>query len=326
MTTRAFVTGSTGFVGLNLVQRLVADGWDVTALHRATSDLTILKTFDARRETGEITDAASLHAAIPEGCDVVYHVAGNTSLWRRRDAEQSRDNVDGTRNVVDACLARGVRRLVVTSSISAYGRVSGTIDESTPSLAAESWINYQRTKYQAEQIARAAVARGLEVVILQPGGIIGRYDLHSWGRMFFLVRDGKVNRLPAGVRTFAHVREVVSAHVAAAHRGENGGAYLLAGANASLLDVVREVSRLLGRPAPVREAPTAFVKVAAQVANLASYVTGREPALTPEMADAFGRTLVTTSAKARRDLGYRVESLETMLADCHAWLVATGRI
>jgi len=161
MSRTAFVTGGTGFVGLNLVQQLMAGDWDVTALHRTSSDLTYLKRFNPRLAVGEITDPASLMAALPQGTDTVFHVAGNTNMWRKRNAQQTRDNVEGTRNVVEACLARGVRRLIVTSSISAYGGVSGAVTEETPSLAAQSWVNYEKTKWQAQELALSAVPRGL---------------------------------------------------------------------------------------------------------------------------------------------------------------------
>ena len=96
MTRTAFVTGATGFVGLNLVQQLMVQGWDVTALHRASSDLSFLKRFNPRLAIGEITAPDSLLLAIPQGCDTVFHVAGNTNMWRQRNAEQTRDNVAGS--------------------------------------------------------------------------------------------------------------------------------------------------------------------------------------------------------------------------------------
>ena len=322
----AFVTGGTGFVGLNLVQRLVAEGWDVTALHRASSDLRYLGRLRARRAAGDVTDAAAVRAALPKACDTVFHVAGNTNLWRRRNAEQTRDNVEGTRNVVEACIAKGVRRLVVTSSISAYGPVSGAVTEDTPSRAATSWINYQKTKWEAQEIARAATARGLEVVILQPGAIIGPYDVGTWSRLFLMVRDGTLPGVPPSGRTFAHVHEVAAAHIAAADRGESGSHYILGGENASMLDLVQEIARLLGRPAPARETPAFVVKAAAAFGDLVSRVTGREPALTPEMAAGFGGTVTATAAKAQRDLGFRVVPLKVMVRDCFDWMVAQGRL
>lgn len=326
MTRNAFVTGATGFVGLNLVQRLVAESWDVTALHRPSSDLTYLRRFNPRLAVGEITDDASVNAALPGNCDTVFHVAGNTSLWRKQNAEQTRDNVVGTRNVVEACIAKGVRRLVVTSSISAYGPVAGAITEETRSLASTSWINYQKTKWEAQEIARAATTRGLEVVILQPGGIIGPYDMGNWSRLFYMVRDNRLHAVPPGARTFAHVREVVSAHVAAADAGENGSQYILGGTNARMLDLVQEIARLLGRPIPTRETPLFLVKTAASVGDFFSTFTGRKPAVTPEMADAFGRDITVTAAKAQRDLRFQVVPLKIMVKDCHDWLVAERRI
>src|ERR1700731_4787644 len=109
MSRAAFVTGGTGFVGLNLVRQLMAEGWDVTALHRPASDLNFLNRFRPRLAVGAITDEASLIASIPDRTDTVFHVAGNTNMWRRRNAEQAQDNVEGTRNIVEAAIAKGVR-------------------------------------------------------------------------------------------------------------------------------------------------------------------------------------------------------------------------
>jgi dihydroflavonol-4-reductase len=310
VTRAAFVTGGTGFVGVNVVQSLVAAGWDVTALHRPASDLRFLSRFHPRLVAGAITDRNSLIAAIPDGTDTVFHVAGNTNMWRRRNAEQYRDNVDGTRNVVEAAIAKGVRRLVVTSSISAYGPVTGEVTEETPSRAEQSRVNYQRTKWQAQEIARAAVRRGLEVVILQPGGILGPYDLGTWSRLFTLIRDGKLPGVPPAGRTFAHVREVAAAHVAAADKGGgSGGQFILGGENKSILDL-----------------PAALLRIVATAGDFLSNFTGKPPPITPEMAEAFGTRITASSAKAQRELGYRVIPLDVMVRDCHEWMRAEGRI
>jgi dihydroflavonol-4-reductase len=322
----AFVTGGTGFVGLNLVKELMIRGWDVTALHRPTSDLTYLKRFRPILTVGEITDAAGLMGTIPPGTDTVFHVAGNTSMWRKADAEQTLDNVEGTRNIVEAALARGVRRLVVTSSISAYGPVSGPVTEETPSLAADSWVNYQKSKWQAQEIARAAVSRGLEVVIMQPGAIIGPYDVGTWSRVFLMVRDGKLPGVPASGLTFTHVRECVAAHIVAADKGENGGQYLLGGENKSMLDLVAEVSALLGKPAPVNAISPTLLRLVALAGDFASRFTGKAPAITREMVATMSKNATATSAKAQRELGYRIVSLKEMVKDCYDWMAAEGRI
>jgi dihydroflavonol-4-reductase len=322
----AFVTGGTGFVGLNMVKELMIRGWDVTALHRPSSDVKLLKRFRPKLAVGELSDPASLLAAIAEGTDTVFHVAGNTNMWRGGNAQQTRDNVDGTRHVVEAALARRVRRLVVTSSISAYGPVDGEITEETPSLAANSSVNYQKTKWQAQELARAAIPKGLEVIIMQPGAIMGAYDIGTWSRLFLMVRDGKLPGVPPSLLTFTHVREVVAAHIAAADKGQNGGSYLLGGENKTMMELVREISALVGKPAPEKETSIALLRVVATVGDLASRFTGKQPPITPEMASLMSRRVSTSSAKAQRELGYRIVPLKQMVKDCYDWMVAEGRI
>jgi nucleoside-diphosphate-sugar epimerase len=309
-----------------LIKELMIRDWDVTALHRPSSNLKFLNRFRPRLVVAEITDSAALASAIPKGTDTVFHVAGNTSMWRKGDAEQWRDNVDGTRNVVEAALASGVRRLIVTSSISAYGPVSGEVTEETPSRAANSRVNYQRSKWQAQEIALAALARGLEVVVMQPGVIMGPYDVGTWSRVFIMVRDGKLPGVPPAQLTFTHVRECVAAHIAAADKGENGGKYLLGGENKTMLDLVREVSALLKKPAPEKEMSPILLRAIAAGGDFVSNFTGKQPPITREMADSFGRELKVASAKAQRELGYRVVALKDMVKDCYDWMVAEGRI
>jgi dihydroflavonol-4-reductase len=322
----AFVTGGTGFVGLNMVKELMIRGWDVTALHRPSSDLKLLKRFRPKLAVGELSDPASLLAAIPQGTDTIFHVAGNTNMWRGGNAQQTRDNVDGTRNIVEAALAKRVRRLVVTSSISAYGLVDGEIAEETPSLAANSRVNYQRTKWQAQELARAAIPKGLEVVIMQPGAIMGPYDIGTWSRLFVMVRDDKLPGVPPSLLTFTHVREVVAAHIAATDKGQNGGSYLLGGENKTMMELVKEIAALVGKPAPKKETSMALLRAVAVAGDFASRFTGKEPPITPEMASLMSRKVSTSSAKAQRELGYRVVPLKDMVKDCYDWMAAEGRI
>ncbi len=322
----AFVTGGTGFVGLNMVKELMIRGWDVTALHRPSSDLKLLKRFRPKLAAGILSDPNSLLAAIPAGTDTIFHVAGNTNMWRGGNAQQTRDNVEGTSNVVEAALAKRVRRLVVTSSIAAYGPVDGEITEETLSLAANSSVNYQKSKWLAQELALDAVPKGLEVVIMQPGAIMGPYDIGTWSRLFVMVRDNKLPGVPNSWLTFTHVREVVAAHIAAADKGQNGGSYLLGGENKTMMELVSQISALLGKPAPRKETPLALLRVIALAADLVSRVTGKEPPITPEIASLMGRQVSTASLKAQRDLGYKVIPLKEMVKDCYDWMKAEGRI
>ena len=100
MEKNAFVTGATGFLGINLVQNLLQQGWKVTVLHRPQSNLTYLNQFDLTKVVGRIEDYTTLETAMPDNIDVVFHVAANTGAWSKLDKQQYQDNVVGTRNVV----------------------------------------------------------------------------------------------------------------------------------------------------------------------------------------------------------------------------------
>jgi nucleoside-diphosphate-sugar epimerase len=319
----AFVTGATGFLGLNLVERLTADGWQVIALHRATSDLTYLKRFPVELAEGTIEDANSLGRALPRSVDVIFHVAGDVSFWSRHRARQTRTNVDGTRNVVAAALDRRVK-LVHTSSTSVYGFQAGPFDETAPHLGRDSWFHYMHTKTLAEEIVREGIGRGLDAVFLNPANIVGPYDRQNWSRLVLLAARGKLPSIPPGRGSFCHATAVAEAHIAAASRGRTGENYILAGADASFAEFIAVVGEVVGRRVKARVLRPRVLRAAGRLLGWVSLVTRREPMVTPESAAFLCADLRCKSDKAVRELGYRPQSLRTMVEDCYRWLSAEG--
>src|SRR6185437_16825197 len=112
---RALVTGATGFVGAAVVRALLAEGWQVRALVRGGSDRRNIASLPVAQGVGDLTDAASLEAALA-GCEAAFHVAADYRLWAPQPRELYRTNVDGTGNLLDAARRAGVRRIVYTSS------------------------------------------------------------------------------------------------------------------------------------------------------------------------------------------------------------------
>ncbi|WP_111656201.1 NAD-dependent epimerase/dehydratase family protein [Isoalcanivorax indicus] len=327
MTQHAFVTGGAGFVGGHVITLLKAQGWQVTALHRPRGNRERLEALGARPVAAQMHDVAQLTEVLPERADAVFHIAGNTSLWRRQDQSQYRDNVVGTRAVVAAALARGAKRLVHTSSISAYGIQKQPIDEDTPSTAEHDWISYNRTKYLAEQEVRKGIAEGLDAVILNPCGIIGAGDTHNWSQLISLINAGKLPGVPPGSGSFCHVGEVARAHLSAWEKGRTGANYILSGIDASLLDVVRVVCKLLDRKPPRRTVPPLLLRLAGHLYPLAALITGDEPRLTPEKVALVTNRVVASSARAEKELGFNSKvSLETMLRECIDWMRAEAML
>ena len=326
MTQTAFVTGATGFLGLNLVQQLTEQGWTVTALHRPSSNLTYLKRFPVTLAVGEIEDPASLQQAMPEGLDAVFHVAGDVSFWSGHKARQTRTNVDGTRNVLAVARAKGVKRFLHTSSIAVYGIQPGEFDETAAHLGLGSWINYLHTKALAEQEVQKAAGEGLDAVILNPANIVGPYDSANWGRLFRLVADDKLPGVPPGEAPFSDVGEVAKAHVTAFERGRTGENYILAGTQATYLEAFQVVGRLLRHKVADKPIPAALLRAAGWLSERGSRLSHKEPVMTPEMAALLSLTLRCRSDKAAHELGYESVPLEAMFEDCYRWLKAEGMV
>lgn len=320
----AFVTGATGFVGRNLVEQLVEQGWGVTALHRPASAIRYLQGFGVLLAAGDLQDLPSLHTAIPKDVSAVFHVAGNTSVWSRHNDAQYRDNVDGTRNMVEAALHAGAKRFVHTSTWNTYGLDYDTISEDTPQRGLDSWINYNRTKTLAELEIRKGIEHGLQAVIINPAHVVGRYDPGNWSRMILMVHHGRLPGIPPGAGTFCHAEQVALAHIAAAERGKVGDNYLLPGTDASFAEVIRLISDLTGQPAPRHVLAPWALRLVGRVHVLRARFTGRPPDLTPEAAAFLSAHPRIVSDRAQRELGYRRVPLRTMFEDCYRWMVSEG--
>jgi dihydroflavonol-4-reductase len=320
----AFVTGATGFLGLNLAEQLAAAGWDATCAHRASSNLSRLEKFPVKLAVADLLDQPAMEAAIPEGADAFFHVAGNTTLWAARAEEQTRDNVEGTRIALAAARARGVKRFIFTSTWGTYGISTRDMTEESPQLGGQGSRNYARTKYQAEQLVREAGASGgMDVVILNPANIIGRYDRGGWGRLFRLLDEGTMPGVPPGDGSFCHAAEVARAHVRAAEVGRGGESYILGGVNTSFEEVMGIIAELLGKPAP-KPVPALVLRLLAQWNVLKARFTGVEPDLTPDGAYSVTQHPSVATDKAQRELGYRVIPLREILEDTHRWMVEEG--
>ncbi|MEE8583443.1 MAG: SDR family oxidoreductase [Acidobacteriota bacterium] len=320
----AFVTGATGFVGLTLVEELIGQGWQVTALHRPSSQLKYLKRFEVDLAEGDITAPETLAAAIPRNVDAVFHVAGDINMWRRHNALQDRINIDGTRHVVRAALQRGAGRLVHTSSISAYGLHKGRIDEQSEQRGGRSFINYQRSKFRAEKEVRRGIEQGLDAVILNPASIIGAYDTSTWARLFRQVWQGTLPGVPPGRLSFCHSRQVARAHLAAFEKGRCGENYLLGGTDASFLELIRIIGEISARRVPSRPSPAWLLRWMGRLGQWRSDWTGKPPRLTPEAVAMVTREMFCDCSKARRELGFQVVDLRTMVQECFQWLSDEG--
>jgi len=322
----AFVTGGAGFLGINLIERLVAKKWHVMTMDLTSPNAKYLQNMDVQLITGDITDPDCCKKSIPDSIDAVFHVAGNTSHWKHGNELQTLVNVSGTQNMINAALKRKVKRFIYTSSIAAYGFHPNRITEESISTAENFWINYFHTKRLAEMEVHRGIQKGLDAVILNPSNIIGAYDFSGWSRLFHLIHENRLPGVPPGRASFCHAQAVADAHISAFKNGKCGHNYLLGGEDASFHALVEQIGKLLGKKVPARPTPGFILKTIGRASYWWSKISKKEPDLTPEKALLVSSELVCSSQKAITELGYQPHSLSFMLKDCHQWLIKEKRI
>jgi len=323
---QAFVTGATGFLGINLIEQLKADNWNVTAIFRSNSKTDELKKLKVNLLPGTLDDLKALLNVMPADVDAVFHVAGDTNFWHVDNAKQTRTNVEGTRNVVHAALEKDAKRFIHTSSVAVYGLPNSSSSEESPHLAAKSKINYFRTKELAEQEVRNGIKAGLDAVIVNPANIVGPHDASNWGRSFRIVLENKLPGIPPGKGSFCHVVEVAKAHIAAYENGKKGENYNLGGPAATYQECFELIAKLLGVPLNAKPVPGVMMQMVGAMNSFSSEFSKKRPEVTWEIAEILCGSTVCSSAKAEKELNYKTTSLEKMFSDCYQWLAANGKL
>jgi dihydroflavonol-4-reductase len=324
---KALVTGATGFVGAAVARALLQAGWQVAALVRPTSDLRNLQRLGADLVTGDLKERASLDRAL-SGCEALFHVAADYRLGARHPEELYRNNVEGTRNILNAARAARISRVVYTSSVACVGiPADGSPGrEDTPVAVADMIGHYKRSKFLAEEVARDAARNGISVVIVNPSTPVGPGDVKPTptGQM---VMDAAAGRMPAYVDTglnIVHVDDVAAGHLLAFHRGRDGERYILGGQDMPLRDILVEIARLTGRKAPRIRLSTSVLLPIAHVAELVSRVTGASNRITVEGVRMARKRMFFSSEKAVRELGYAWRPPARALEDAVVWFREQG--
>ena len=325
---KVFLTGATGFVGSHVARAFAADGAQLRLLVRKTSRLANLEGLEAETAVGDLTDPESLRAAM-RGCDVVAHVAADYRLWVRDPEAMYRTNVEGTRALLRLAREENVGRVVYTSSVATMGfRSDGTIvNEETP-VALDAMIgHYKRSKFMAEQVAVEAARAGQHVMILNPTTPIGANDIKPTPTGQIVV-DFLNRKFPAYVDTglnLVDVEEIARMHVTALVQGRSGERYILGGENLSLKQILDKMSAITGLSSPTAKVPHAVAMAYAFVEEtITGRLRGKEPRATVEAVRMGKKKMFASSAKAERELGFRIVPVYGALRAAIDWFRAHG--
>jgi dihydroflavonol-4-reductase len=326
----AFVTGASGFLGSHVAKVLCEQGARLRLLVRASSNLKNLQGLNADTVTGDLRDPASLEKALA-GCDTVFHVAADYRLWVRDPHQMYRANVEGTRALLDAARKNAVQRIVYTSSVATIGFTSNghTADEDSPVSLDDMIGHYKRSKFMAEQIALEAGRSGMHVVTVNPTTPVGEQDVKPTptGR---IVLDFLKRKFPAYVETglnLVDVRDCARGHVVALEKGKSGERYILGGENLTLKQILDKLAAITGLSSPRVKLPYIF---AFATGIIDETITGRmlnkEPRATVDAVRMGKKMMFATSAKAERELGWKIVPVDDALRRAVGWFRDNGYV
>lgn len=315
------ITGATGLVGSATARRLLADGHSVSALHRPDSDRSLLQGVEDRIQwiEGDILDILALEKAL-EHVEYVVHAAAVVSFVPRDEAAMVKVNVEGTANVVNACLKRGIRKLCHVSSVAALGRPNPrTIEQHKPFMIDETqrWEDspnnsaYAKTKYLAELEVWRGVSEGLSAVIVNPSLILGEGDWQkSSTQLFKYVYDGKPF-YTEGTVNYVDVRDIADAIVKLLASEVQGERFILSAGSASYQELFAAIAKGFGKRPPHLKVGVGLAGVIWRIEAVRSWLTGSRPLITKDTARSATHHFEFDNGKLKRALDFDFQPLDT---------------
>jgi len=320
---KVLVTGATGFLGGWLVKRLLAEGHDVRIIKRASSSLEELEGLKLDIVSGDVTDASSLIAAC-RGVDTVFHLAGLIGYSRAQREAMHQVNVIGTKNVIDACRACDVRKLVHLSSVVAIGASfdgKQPLNESSIYNVAHLRLGYFDTKYEAEALVRTAVAEGhIDAVMINPSTIYGPADAKKGSRGVQLkVAQGRFPFYPPGGVSIVSVEDVIDAIMLVWQKGKPAERYIISGENLLIKDVFTQIATIAGVKPPSIGLPRSAIFALGFVGDQLEKI-GKKGPMNSETAWTSTLYHWFDNSKAQRELGLKFKPASYALEQSVRWI------
>lgn len=314
------VTGAAGHLGSNLARLLIGRGQRVRAVDLRPAPS--LAGLDVEFAQADVLDPSSLRGVFA-GADVVFHLAARISIAGDPDGRVWATNVTGVRNVAEAALEMGVRRLVHCSSVHAFDLAAargGVVDEASPRSLRPGLPVYDRSKAAGETELRAVVARGLDAVVVNPTGVIGPCDFEPsrMGRFFQALRRRSLPALVAGAFDWVDVRDVALTLAAASEHGRTGESYLIPGQHATMRELALLAHEAAGAPVPGWTVPMAVARGWAWTRSAVSAPTASS-LFTAESLHALASDPQVSGARARQELGHDPRPLRDTIGDLYRW-------
>ncbi len=313
---KVFLTGGTGFIGAHLINALLAKGDEVHTLARSPEKAKAIEKPGVKIFKGNILSIESILKAM-EGCQQVYHLAGNASIYEKDPSRYFTINVDGTKNVMDAALKLGVKKMVFTSSAGVIGPSVGGVVTENKVREIDFFNEYESSKAKAEDIVKSYVSeKNLNAVIVMPTRVYGHYLHGESASVSLLIKKyiaGNWKIIPGDgtkVGNYVHIDNVVEGHILAMEKGNTGESYILGGVNHSYNEFFKILKDVSGLDYKLFKTPIAAQMIFARLNKFFSLMMGKKPAITTKWVRRGNYHWEVDPSKSVVKLGVKIISLK----------------
>ncbi len=309
---KVFLTGGTGFIGGNLVTKLLAKGYKVKVLVR-NKELLEKHQWKDQVEVilGDIVEPETFSGKIND-CEIIIHSAAIIGFWNRTWDKLHKVNVIGTKNILNEALKSKCKKFIHISSVAAigYGENNEPINEEHPYNWGKHKICYMETKHEAELEVQKAIKNGLNVTMVNPANVWGVGD-HR-GRRTSVIKAIKLG-LPFYVNAgtnFVDVDAVCEAVINAINLGKCGKRYILGGENLTIKEFLGIIADEVNARKPFIILPKPPIVLFSYLQEVLGTVTGISPRPAASQLCFFGRNIYYDSSKAIKELKMPVISFK----------------
>ena len=316
--TKLFVTGGTGLLGRTFLESISNENEKkVTASFRSSKSLkkTEHTSIDVNWVKGKLSDVSFLSDHIKEGM-IVVHIAGLVSYDPADKDLLTKVNVEYTRNVVNVCLDKKVKKLIFISSIAAIGRsgVNAHLHEDTKWVDSSQNTYYAISKYNAELEVWRGAEEGLNVQVLNPSIILGKgIDKNESSTSLITQMIDHPQYYVEGSINFVDVRDVVVAINKAINLDLENDRYIISAGNVSIKEFMQKLSTLLKTPSPTKKLSLYHLKFMVWTDYAQSLLFKKKRKITSESLKTISSNYTYDNRKAQEKLGIEFKSLEESL-------------
>lgn len=316
------ITGGTGFLGVHLVKKLSAIGYNLKLLIRENSDISSFQDLNKINYIiGDVNNIETLYNAV-DNIDLIYHLAAYTRMWARNKSVYEETNINGAENIAKVAFEKEIRLIYISSFIALGATPADPVDETFESEEGL-LLDYAKTKFQAKKIIKEYIKRGLNVTVFYPGIIYGSGDFNIFGQTILDITSGSFLGCPGKgdtIGSFVHVNDVIDGLVSVIERNDlKGIEFILGGKNVKIGDWFNLISDITGSKKKIRHFPMSAAKFYGLLCEIKTKITKKMPNTNRATVKMLNHNWSYSSEKAIKAINYKITPLEEGLKETIVW-------